>query len=512
MPTIYKIVLAVARKRRIKGAGNMRIPSRQKKRTPGITLHLFLVAALLFLWGITTVGAKPRPLSPPWPSFGLLAREGFDQPLGFSTNQMIDSAVWLESWSAYSLNRQGTTVTPWVMPMVVSNVFRLEPERGAYRLWYRPDYSSGMGAGQPATLLTLATVKDKTELVWWSLVVSASGNEIHLVCETANGPQSCLQAEVNWEAGSWNLLTLGFTPTNCALFIGDQLKAVGEGLPTIPSELTSYTSLSVGSSLEGGLPAQGQIEELAIFSGRKKMQQVMGNIFGLSVDWEIGIYFTSLSKTAALGPISDEEIAARKAAAEKRKAERAALGLEEEGGGGMMRLMSGPIATCETNSPLFITNTACFYDTNAGWTLQFDVQGTNGPADIFTIATLGTTNAWTWLERGPSCSRFEYTNMPPQQSYVILGTMQDSDNDGLTDAYEKLVSKTLINNPDTDGDGISDRDEVLLGTNPLVNEIALSSGRLNYQYNANGWLTNASGIWSKGIGLDAEGNVSGVTP
>jgi hypothetical protein len=501
----------------------MRNPSRPKKWLPGIYVSLFLASVIVFLWGVTTASAKPRPLSPPWPSFGLLMREGFDQPYGFATNQTIDPAVWLESWSGYSLNRQGTAVTPWAVPMVVSNSFRVEPERGAIRFWYRPDFSSGAGPGKTATLLELVTAKGKTDAVWWALVVAPDGNAVHLVCETESGPAACLSAEINWEAGGWHLLTVAFTPTNSALFIDDTLSAIGEGLATIPIEVAPFTSLIIASDAAGNFPARGQLEELCVFSGRKKMQQVMGNIFGLSVDWEIGIYFASQSKIAALGPISDEEIAARKAQAEKRKAERAALGIEEEGGGGqqMLRLVGGT-SECFTNSPLFITNTVCVFDTNALWTVQFDVQGTNhlggnSPVEIYTTTNLlgnNITNAnWQFLESGPSCSTYQYTNQPGSQGFYVLGDGTiDPDGDGLSTAYERLVSRTNPTLWDTDGDGISDRDEVVLGTNPLVNEIALTSGRLNFQYNANGWLTNASGIWSKGIGLDAEGNVTGVTP
>jgi hypothetical protein len=404
----------------------------------------------------------------------LLSRQGFDEPFGFATNQVIDPTVWTESFSGWALNRQTTIVEPWVVPMVVSNAFRLEPERGAYRFWYQPNYSSGSGPGKPATLLQLVTAQGKAAEVWWALVVAPEGDEIHLICQTESGPETCLRAAVQWEAGRWNLLTLAFTPTNSALFLNDQLAAVGEGLAPIPTQAAPFTSLIVGSDHSGNSPARGQMEELSIFSGRKRFHQLTGQIFGLSVDWEIGLYFFSQSKIAALGPISDAEIAARQERIAKRKAERAALGIEEEGGGGMMRLMSGPITACVTNSPLFITNTACFNDTNAGWTLQFDVQGTNGPADIFTISTMGTTNAWTWLERGPTCRRFEYTNMPPQQSYVILGTMQDSDFDNLTDAFEKLVSKTDPNNPDTDGDGLADGWEIGSGSNPLSPDPAVS--------------------------------------
>lgn len=448
----------------------------------GLFVALFQALAVFGLMsGAANALAKPRPLSPPWPSFGLLMREGFDQPFQFSTNQVIDPALWAESFSGYALNRQGQRVTPWAVPMVVSNSFRVEPEQGAIRLWYRPDYSSGVGPGITATLLELVTASGNEREVWWALVASPDGREVHLVCQTANGPESCLRAEVNWEVGSWHLLTIGFTPTNSAIFVDDQLQAVGEGLATIPKEVAPYTSLIVGSTGSGELPAQGQIEELCVFSGRKRVQQVMGNVFGLSVDWEIGLYYTSLSKTAALGPISEEEIAARKAAAEKRMAERAALGLEEEGGGGMqMMLLSGPTATCISTSRLFITNTVAWFDTNTLWTVQFDVQGTNalgatgGPVEIFAATNLvgnHITNAqWLFLERGPSCSRYEYTNQSAAMTYYLLGDGTiDPDGDGLSTAYEQLISHTsptVFDLLDTDADGLSDAWELANGYNP----------------------------------------------
>ena len=46
--------------------------------------------------------------------------------------------------------------------------------------------------------------------------------------------------------------------------------------------------------------------------------------------------------------------------------------------------------------------------------------------------------------------------------------------------------------------------------NPNVDESAQPMGRLNYQYDAAGWLRVVSGIWGEGITLDAEGNVQQV--
>ena len=45
----------------------------------------------------------------------------------------------------------------------------------------------------------------------------------------------------------------------------------------------------------------------------------------------------------------------------------------------------------------------------------------------------------------------------------VLGCDQDSDADGLTDAFEDLVSKTIPTNPQTHG-GVPDKDAYLLAT------------------------------------------------
>ena len=40
-----------------------------------------------------------------------------------------------------------------------------------------------------------------------------------------------------------------------------------------------------------------------------------------------------------------------------------------------------------------------------------------------------------------------------------------------------------------------------------LDESAQPSRRVNYLYDASGWLQNVSGIWSESIGMDSEGNV-----
>jgi hypothetical protein len=482
---------------------------------PG-SFFLFVGAILGALFIPAVAVAAPRPPQPPWPSLGVIHYESFNQPYAWWKTAAVDGSTWTESFSGWALNCQGTAVAPWSVPMVVGNSFRVDPERGAIRFWYRPDFSSGAGPGQIARLATLASGTGKSAEGWWALVVGADGRSVNVLCETETGPAACLSADIKWQAGDWHLLTLGYTPTNSALFLDDQLVATGDGLATVPKELWSLTSLVLGSDLSGALPAQGQFEELTVFSARPRFRRMTGHVFGLGEDSDIGHYYASLSKVAALGPISDAEIAARQARVAAMRAAltaEATLATESGVGGGMqMMLLQGPTSTCNTNAPLYITNTVCAWVANQGWTVTFEIQGTNGPADIFTTTTLGTTNAWTWLENGPTCYTYQYTNQPGTNACYILGTPLDTDGDGLTDAYEKLVSKTNPSLWDTDGDGVSDRDEVVLGTNPFVNEITQTPGRLNYTYTAAGWLRVVFGAGGANFGFDSEGNIQQATP
>ena len=69
--------------------------------------------------------------------------------------------------------------------------------------------------------------------------------------------------------------------------------------------------------------------------------------------------------------------------------------------------------------------------------------------------------AWAWLGQSGHCVTLFLTNLPATACYLILGTPQDSDSDGLTDAFERLVSKTNPNLKSTDGSGMSDGWEYL---------------------------------------------------
>jgi hypothetical protein len=93
-----------------------------------------------------------------------------------------------------------------------------------------------------------------------------------------------------------------------------------------------------------------------------------------------------------------------------------------------------------------------------------------------TVPGLNATN-WVWLWRTEvGETNFAVVNLWPELGFFRLGTLLDTDADGLTDAYELLCSHTDINDADTDADGMSDYDEVLLGRNPLAAGTAPDTG------------------------------------
>jgi hypothetical protein len=179
----------------------------------------------------------------------------------------------------------------------------------------------------------------------------------------------------------------------------------------------------------------------------------------------------------------------------------------------------GPAAVCVdgTNAyQVWITNITTTAQSDGTMTMTFAIQGGQDGYfyDVFagTILTTPLGNGyWTWQGQGQHGQVYALSNLPKGTVYLVLGTPVDTDGDGLTDAYENLVSKTNPYVADTDGDGMPDGWEVLLGMNPLSNDNAQPSSRINYGYTAADWLNQISGIKSGTVTLDNEGNVQSVS-
>lgn len=430
---------------------------------------LVLLATLLSL---STVSGAPRTPQPPWPQ-ATLKIFGFDADYwrgpwnNIAVNE--DASTLVDSWSGYSLLRDGFYSTPVLIPVGADKTTRnVAVPYGAIRFWVAPNWSSanekagGKGPGRLARFLEMVNVNDKTAQVQWSLYVNEAGDTIYLSRSSKEGMIDVLKAPATFSAGDWSMVTIAYSATNTVLWLNNEVIAEGSGLPLQPSANLADLALVIGSDVycSAESMAGAQFEELTTFERWPNKS-----------DW-MDLYFQAYKRHSLRGPISDEEAAAIAQHRAERKAKMEAEG--DSGGVAMMRFASsGPSSVCVTNGPVFMTNVVSYYTTNAGWTVGFDiVGGTNGvPYDIFSATNLLgnhiTNTVWQWEDVGYTCHSYMFTNQPEQMKYFILGTTNDTDADLLTDAYELLVSKTLVNDSDTDNDGMPDGWEVHNGLNPL---------------------------------------------
>ena len=190
-----------------------------------------------------------------------------------------------------------------------------------------------------------------------------------------------------------------------------------------------------------------------------------------------------------------------------------------------------------TNVAPFAVTSLCFTAISAtptsvwlstSWPYGF--SPTNDLLDVYARSTLMPHDPWRVAAQLPVASGstnavFELqkyslpTNGVADSCFVSVATQDDSDGDGLSDAFESLVSGTDPILADTDGDMILDGDEVALGLDPAVSDTdgdGLSDGveTGNCLYAAVGlWIlmTNAVDITGS-LAADPDGCVSLTLP
>ena len=132
--------------------------------------------------------------------------------------------------------------------------------------------------------------------------------------------------------------------------------------------------------------------------------------------------------------------------------------------------------------------------------------------DLFGCAPMQTLTNGGWaVSQVTNCSIYSIANQLTNYTFYALGTPQDTDSDGLTDAYELLVSGTDPNNPDSNGNGLLDAYDFLLGLDPKTDQSLQSGYRLNYTYRKDGVLNLVTGIRAETMSVDAEGNVLSIS-
>ncbi len=311
---------------------------------------------------------------------------------------------------------------------------------GTIWFWFSPDWDSesqgGSGPGDWGRFIDVGAYTTNAAFGWWSLLLSPDGNNIYFSGQTNGAGTNYLNAPISWTAGSWHLIGLTYTATNSILYIDDQVATNGIGVIYPPRHDVLTNGFWIGSDFSGTQQAHGEFVDveswLTLFPGSEfsayydeMLPELPGSFGGGFAD-----SFGGVGGFSGGGSSS----------------------------GGIPSYVDG------TNLWLQITGTTNTGTTQTAYFTIWPPAGvTNGVFDLFYTTNLANdvpglsgTN-WAWVLRcGAGETNLTVTNLTADNNFFRLGLTNDTDGDGLSDAFEMLVSHTDPNNADQNTNGIPD--------------------------------------------------------
>ncbi len=357
------------------------------------------------------------------------------------TSLLIDSAssAWLQCETYQSGSATNLNVT----------------SAGSAIFWFAPNWASandtnetGYGPGVAGRLLEIGTNANHG---WWSLYFDSGGTNLYFSAETNNAILfTYLSAPVTFDSNVWHLVALTWSKTNTALFVDGACLTNGPGISVLPNSTVIGSGFTIGSDASTGmLQMHGALNELATYGYELNPEYV-------STTWMLnGIFYLRNPDNLANfdNPPYDPGLSDI---------------YDVVSGAGYLQVIGTNTTTCFSSSNVWITNTFAFPGTNNSINLGFMVTGGNAdlPYDVFATTALlepPTSTVWSWMGQAYPCETNVIYGLTNRAVYLLLGTQQDSDGDGLTDAFELLVLHTNPDDPSTSGDGISDGFKLLAG-------------------------------------------------
>jgi hypothetical protein len=401
----------------------------------------------------------------------------------------------------------------WLQYHVIetSGATNFSPAAGSVSFWFAPSWSStnqgGSGPGEYGRLFEVGGFTTNSSFGLWSIYVDAGGNNLYFSAQTndlSGNLTTYLSAPISWTPNYFHNVVVTYSATNTALYLDGAPATNGPPMTVYPGPNALANGLWIGSDSNGVYEANGLFNDVYTYNVPLDAGTIQ-RTFTANYD-----YYMLNPLNSAMFHISDGSF-------------NPPTGTAIDVVTGQGNLQSLGMSTLQlsgtgTNN-VWITNVTATAAANGTMNMTFTIEGGQSSGtyyDVFITDYLDSpisSGYWAWQGQSPRWQICSLTGLPNTQILLILGTPQDSDSDGLTDAYELLVSKTSPTNAYSNADGILDGWEVLLGLNPQANNAAQPSERANYYYTQADWLYSVSGVTSKNgsVTLDNEGNVKTVS-
>jgi hypothetical protein len=413
---------------------------------------------------------------------------------------------WFGDGTSMTLN---STNPAWLNYSIyeATGATNLTVDQGSLFFWFSPAWAGtnegGNGPGVWGRLLEVGGYTSGANFGWWSLYCDPAGANLYFSVQPGDGSTTTyLTAPIQWTSNAWHFIGMTYGSTNTALYLDGVLATNGMGLNNWPGTNVLTGGFYLGSDSNGLNQAVGSFDDLYTYNvvlGTNAMRD------GYNEFW--ADYY-----------LTPENYMAEIVSAPSNPSTNAVTPDVITGAGYLEA--NGPVAAhiYGTNAyQVWITNVTAVAVSNGTTAISFSIEGgaDGSTYDVFATGALEAplTNAlWYWMGQGGHFTNYTIS-ITSQNAFLILGTPQDSDGDGLTDAYELLVSHTDPHNAYSNLDGILDGWDVLLGLNPQLNNVNTPSERANYGYTLADWLNTITGVQGKSgtITTDNEGNVQTVS-
>jgi len=404
-----------------------------------------------------------------------------------------------------------STNQAWLQFNVVEakGVTNLSVSAGTVMFWFAPanwagTNQGGTGPGEYGRLLEVGSYTPDSSYGLWSIYVDPAGANLYFSTQTndlSSNLTTYVTAPIDWTTNYFHFVVLTYSATNTALYLDGGLMTNGPPLTIYPGPNVLANGFYIGSDSNGIYQAQGMFNSLATYNvplDPGTIQQIFTEEYGwyMMSPWNEAMFNLSPGNFIPSTGSTPDVVTGQ--------------------GNLILTNLSNDGVYGTNQNQVWIINTTASVASDGNMNVTFTIEGGQDGYyyDVFVgtglTSPLGKGN-WSWQGQGQRRQQCSLSELPQGTIFLILGSPQDSDGDGLTDAYENLVSHTDPHNPNSNLDGILDGWEILLGLNPTINNFTSPSQRANYGYTAADWLNQISNAKSGLVGLDNEGNVQSVS-
>jgi hypothetical protein len=395
-----------------------------------------------------------------------------------------------------------TNTPAWLKFNVVETgaTTNLTVNQGSVLFWFAPgSWSStnagGTGPGEYGRLFEAGAYTANSSFGWWSLYTDPAGVNLYFSAQTNDNSSTVttyLSAPISWKTNYFHFVALTYTPTNTLLYLDGVLATNGPGMTVFPGANALASGFCIGGDTNGVYQSHGLFNNVSTYNvplDSGTIQSIFSHTYQLYMMSPWNTAMASLSSASSTPDFTSASYSAI------------------TGAGNLQWLGSVSAVNGSNANDVWITNLSASATTNSRTVITFTIQGGMDGFFYDTFATAAlqapiTNGIWVWLGQGAHGNTYS-VSVPTTVALLILGSPQDSNGDGVTDAYSLLAGHIDPNTAQSDANGVPYAWYIQNGLSPSSGlQDPDHDGLMNYQeylYGTRPGVSEGFAIWTVAV-------------